>query len=121
MALKAHFRSLLTKLMQCQISKTLQLGIRVKIPELELILIKRGPSHASHVPPFIISGVFHPFLMVVLLLGSDELPSLDPSLTKVCVPRLAFWCLCINVKFPPTLEQHCNVCFIAFISSFKSR
>lgn len=72
-------------------------------------------------PPFFISGVIHPRLVVVLLLGIDELPALDPSLTDVYVPCLAFWCLCINVKFPSTFEQHCNVDFIGFISSFLSR
>lgn len=80
--------------------------------------LKKKRSLASHVPPLFISGVIHPFLMVVLLQHSDELPALDPSLTKVYVPCLAFWCLCINVKLPPTCEQHCNVNFIGFISFF---
>lgn len=80
-------------------------------------LMKEGTSLVSHVPPLFILGVIHPFLMVVLILGSDELPSLDLSLTKVYVPCLAFWCLCINVKLPNP-EQHCNVYFIGFISSF---
>lgn len=38
------------------------------------------------------------FLSRDSLLGSDELPSLDSSF-NVYVPCLAFWCLCINVKF----------------------
>lgn len=64
-------------------------------------------------PPLLISGVIHPFLMVVLLLGSDELPALDPRLTKVYVPCLAFWCLCINVKFPPPSNN--TVMFISLV------
>lgn len=67
--------------------------------------LKKKRSLASHVPPLFISGVTHPFLMVVLLQHSDELPALDPSLTKVYVPCLAFWCLCINVKLPPPVNN----------------
>lgn len=67
--------------------------------------LKKKRSLASHVPPLFISRVIHPFLMVVLLQHSDELPALDPSLTKVYVPCLAFWCLCINVKLPPPVNN----------------
>lgn len=75
--------------------------------------------HVSHVLQLFFSGVSHPYLIVVLPMGSDELPALDLSLTQVYVPCLAFWCFCINVKPPnPNLEQHCNVYFIGFISSF---
>lgn len=110
--------------MQNQNSLIVQLVPALKIPQQQSefkLMKKKKTSLVSHVPPLFISGVIHPFLMVVLLLGSDELPALDPSLAKVYVPRLAFWCLCINVKFPSTLEQHCNVYFIGFISSFFRR
>lgn len=48
--------------------------------------------------------------MVGLIKGSEDFTTLDPGLTKVYVPCLAFWCLRINkvVKFPFP-KQHCNV------------
>lgn len=78
------------------------IGACEKIPrqQSELGLMKNRTPLVSHVPPLFISGVIHPFLVVVLLLGGDELPALVFSLTKVYVPCLAFWCLCINVKLP---------------------
>lgn len=99
------------------------MGNRYQIPKqlTEVELIKKMTSIVSHVPPFIISGVIHPFLVVVLLLGSDELPALDLSLTSLCT-MFGFLVLVYKCKappsHPPTLEQHCNVYFIGFISSF---
>lgn len=101
------------------------MGNRYQIPKqlTEVELIKKMTSIVSHVPPFIISGVIHPFLIVVLLLGSDALPALDLSLTSLCT-MFGFLVLVYKCKappsHPPTLEQHCNVYFIGFISSFFS-
>ncbi len=60
----------------------------------------------------ILSGVVCPFLMVVLLLHSEELPALDLSLTSLCT-MFGFLVLVYKCKAPPPLNN--TVMFISLV------